>query len=418
VTGLRRARATPLRALAARGVVAVSVVALAGCYDSRWGETKRAQQRAAQVATPAALRPAGDDDARARVATFRVRIVATARYAGQTVDWQKQTREVVVLANRILEASAGARLQIERLAEWSAMTADDDLPGALAALRAADAGDDVDWVIGMVGGLPRVTASFHDVGRADVLGKHIVLRAAAREGEHDRIEQSFDELGEDERARLRRDRKLHRALTMLLHEVGHTLGAPHEEAIASIMHPAYDPKMAGFSMQATEMMRIAVDRRASGTRGTPVDTRALAGDLAAYMRKATSSPWSEEERASSLALFDAMHLPSAKPDGAPAAAPTGQAPAPAASPVAAKGFAAPEALTDLRPADRTRFEEASTWFQRGFTDQAYATARPLFAAYPTTYAVQDLRCQLAVLRRVDASVLAKECDGLKRLSGK
>ena len=402
--------------------MALGLAALVGCYDSQWGETKRAQQRAAQAATPAALRPVGaDDDARTRVATFRVRIVATPRYAAQTVDWQKQVRELLVDANRILEPSAGARLQVERLAEWTTPTADDDLPAALAALAATDAGDDVDWVIGLVGGLPRVTASFHDVGRAEVLGKHIVLRAAAREGEHDRIEKSFDELNEEERARLRRERKQHRALTMLLHEVGHTLGAPHEEAHQSVMHPAYDPKMAGFSMQATEMMRIAVARRAQGAQGAPVDVRALAGDLAAYMRKATTSPWSEEERASSLATFDALHTRGAKPESPPTSPSATSAAAATAHPPTATGpapFASPEALADLRPADRARFDQASAAFQHGATDQAYVTAKPLFDAYPKTYAVQDLRCQIAVLRRVDAQALTRECDGLKRLSGK
>src|SRR5207302_2313499 len=113
-----------------------------------------------------------------------------------------------------------ARLTIESCRDWST-SREDDLTAALTALRTDDPGNDVDWVIGMVGGLPRVTRSFHDVGMAHVSGKHVVLRAAADAEEQTAIERNFDELKADERADLARARKRHRAVAVLLHEIGH-----------------------------------------------------------------------------------------------------------------------------------------------------------------------------------------------------
>jgi Matrixin len=397
-------------------LLALTVATAGACYDSRWGETKRAQQRALQASTPAEVRAAGSGARDAKVTTFRARVVATTRFTAQTVDAKKQVSDLVDAANRILEPSVGARLEIERFGAWDSTTADEDLTVALAALRKDEPGDGVDWVLGLVGGLPRFTPSFHDVGRAEVLGKHVVLRAAARQEETDRIEAAFDELSQDERTRLRRDRKEHRALTVLLHEIGHTLGAPHEVDVQSLMHFSYDPKMAGFSLEATEMMRMAVGHRARASAEHPVDPRALAGDLAAYLRGSTSRTWSAQDHDEALAQLEG--LAGKGPPSAPAA-PATSAPAPAAfAASAAPSAPAADPLAGMRDADRAVFARATQWFQAGQAPQAHQIARPLFDAYPDLYAVQDLRCQLAVLRRVDAQVRAKECAALQRLSPK
>ncbi len=47
---------------------------------------------------------------------------------------------------------------------------------------------------------------------------------------------------------------------------------------------------------------------------------------------------------------------------------------------------------------------------------AYDLARPLFASYPASYAVQDLRCQLATVRWLDRSAMLEECAPAGRLA--
>jgi hypothetical protein len=47
---------------------------------------------------------------------------------------------------------------------------------------------------------------------------------------------------------------------------------------------------------------------------------------------------------------------------------------------------------------------------------AYEAARPLFAAYPQDYAVQDLRCQLATVRWLDKAAMLRECKAVGLLA--
>jgi hypothetical protein len=59
---------------------------------------------------------------------------------------------------------------------------------------------------------------------------------------------------------------------------------------------------------------------------------------------------------------------------------------------------------------------ATQLFQSGAAPAAYQAARPLFAAYPGSFAVQDLRCQLATLRFLDKDALRAECASSLRLA--
>src|SRR5262249_2017421 len=66
-------------------------------------------------------------------------------------------------------------------------------------------------------------------------------------------------------------------------------------------------------------------------------------------------------------------------------------------------------LVPLRPADRATFHRAAEQRRAGQNAEAWKTATPLFAAYPSVYAVQDLRCQIAMTLGLDYSV---ECAPL------
>jgi len=378
-------------------------------YDSRWGESKRAQQRAAAAWAPATLHASSDDRA-TRATTYRVLVVATPQYAAQTADWQRQVRELFDDTNQILEPEIGVHLEVERVASWTTSPPEDPLPVTLETLHRDEPGDGVDWVVGLVGGLPRVTASFHDVGFGEVLGKHVVLRAASREGEYDQVESAFGDLSEEQRARVRRDRRRHRAAAVFLHEIGHTLGAPHEIGATSIMYTAYNPKMAGFSPEAVDVMRLAAASKAKGDR----DARGAAGAIADILRRASgSAPWSTEERERSIATLEGM-----RPRAAAAASHDAKSTTTVTS--AATGDAAPPSAKDaaegVREADRPRLAQASAQLNSGAVRTAWETAKPLFASYPDVYAVQDLRCQLAILNRLDEKERTVHCAPLKRLS--
>ena len=343
----------------------LSVLALAaalwvqGCfYDSRWGEAKRVQQHNAAAASPATLHVASADGAeRAPARVYRVRVYATTSYAAQTMDWKRKMTDLVDDANRVLERAVGARLQVESCRDWGAVR-EDDLAATLASLRTSDSGRDVDWVVGMAGGLPRVTRSFHDVGMADLGGKHFVLRAAAELEDETAIARNFDELKEEERAELVRARKRHRAVAVFLHEIGHTLGAPHTRDARSLMSPQYDSRMEAYGDASTALMRATLAHR---------------DDVDAGPRTAAAATLQPE-----------------KP--------------------------LPEDVSPLPEGERDRYARAIHAFEASDVAGAYEAAGPLFESRADVYSIQDLRCKLALARGLVWTETRAECDALMKLS--
>lgn len=385
---------------ARRCFVAALAIATASCfYDSRWGDAKRAQQNAAARATPATLsaRPP-EDEPHAPTRTLRIRVRATPRYAAQAIDWQKQTADVIDDANKVLAPALAMRLEVAAMETWSPPPQEGALDASLATLRATDAASDVDIVVGIIGGIPKHTASFHDLGFAYVLGKHVVVRAAQSAEDYDAIEKGLDELSDEERKRLRRERQRHRATAVFLHEIGHVLGGVHEASATSLMHPSYRSSMSGFSDDGALLMRAVIAHRGEA------DPRPLAKDLIARIEGAAPSTWEPHDRDDTLARLRAVAAQ--EPPSPNASAPTVDAGSSAVN---------DDAVAALTPADRATYARANTALQGAHVDEALAIARPLFDAYPNVYAVQDLRCQLATLRQLDAAKVKAECARMLEL---
>src|SRR6185436_10870539 len=76
--------------------------------------------------------------------------------------------------------------------------------------------------------------------------------------EYENVQRAFSELEEQERQKLFRARKRHKTAICFLHELGHSLGVPHELDAHTIMHPKFDMKADSFSPAAAELMRLNV----------------------------------------------------------------------------------------------------------------------------------------------------------------
>jgi hypothetical protein len=359
-----------------------------GCfYDSTWGARKSAQAHNAARATPASLTssqasPSGDDPAAsapdatsaadatrdertaAKATTvLHVRIHAAPAYAAQTPDWKAHVASLLAQASTTLDASVGARLVIDAADPWEHVGAA-RLDGDLAALREEDTGEGADLVIGFVGGLPLTTQDFEQLGLSELPGKHLVLRAPNVAAEYAAIEKAFDELSAEARTRLRRERIRHREVAVLLHEVGHALGASHLTVSGSLMRPAYDPQMSAFDSDSVTRMKGRLARPGDpGKASTP-------------------------------------------------------APAPASEVTKVEAPTKDDAPNELGVADRALWRRASELAKAGDSKGAWSAARPLFPAYPLVYGVQDLRCKLAMATLRSYDDVRKECDPLMTLATK
>jgi len=374
-------------------VAALGMASLPSCYDSRWGQQKVAQQHNAAAAAPAALRTDdGESPSRAKVERLRVRAYLTQSFTAQVVDAPRHLRDLFEDTNRITERDLGVHLELVETRTWDVPN-EDDLDKTFETLRGTDAGDGVDYVAGFVGALPRATRSFHEVGKGSLVGKYVVVRAPSSAERHDNIEKAFDELPEDQRRDLEKRLRRHRATAVFLHEIGHTLGSVHETSPTSIMFPDYNAKMTAFGPTASMVMRAAVGKHGESD-------VVVAGEVLAALEHAPDGVFVASERAKLVEQLKARSSPTSAARGAPE---------PAAAIVEV-----PE-TPELEGADRQRFDDAYRASARGDMVAAWNAAKPLFEAYPRSFEVQDLRCQVAS-RSMRFELARRECGPLMKLS--
>lgn len=399
--------------------LATALLASSCLYDSSWADPKRAQQAAAQRATPSALRATpevavGADEATARKPSRRLRIRAhaTPRYAAEVVDWQRQLGDLVTDANEVLGPTVSVRLELTTAEVWAPRGPDDDLQQMLDEVSASDPGAEVEWVVGLIGSVPRFERSFHQLGLARA-GKHFVVRAMNDAREYEAIENNLSKLDDQERHKLYRVRKRHKTTAVFLHELGHTLGVIHELERTTLMAPVYDPKEEGFSVGAAEWMRLSLDQRLGLDPAAKAPT-AFGQTLLDHLEK-TAPSWVPAERDELVARLQAQ-LAAAAPRTSGATKPRpgrGSDPGhdPGASPPAAPGD-----LAALAAPDRRAFDEATEALRAGQPREAWSRAKPLFTAYPDVATVQDLRCQIAMKLGLAWDEVKAQCDPLMKLT--
>jgi hypothetical protein len=388
------------------GLVAAQL-ALSSCFDSRWFDARQAQRTALKNATPAELRatpqtteigPAGAPAIKG-LRVLKVRARATTRYAAEVTDWPKQTAALVEEANLVLGPTLKLRLELAGTAIWARSGSDDDLSALDEELVGADPGQDVEWVIGLVGSVPRYELSFHQLGLTRAMSKHFVMRAMNDAREYEAIERELSGIDEQERRKLYRARKRHKTTTVFLHELAHTLSALHEPDAKTIMHSSYDPKAEGYSTATAELMRLTLEHRLSPAAQTE---QAFAQALLDQLDR-TASSWVASERDATVKRLKAMAAPPAQPAGPPAASKR-------------EAAVTEDQVASLSAADRAIFGQAAEDQRAGKVREAWAKAKPLFAAYPGALAVQDLRCQLAMRLGMDWSAAQAECAPLMKLT--
>ncbi len=165
----------------------------------------------------------------------------------------------------MLGTAIGVRMEVDRIEPWSS-DLDDKLDASLEALRAQDSGDDVDFVVGLIGALPKETDNLQALGDITPLGKHIILRSADLLAEQQAIDTAFTRLSDEERARYAKQHRDHRALVTFLHAIGRCLGAVDERDPRSLMNQFYRRDAMAFGPGSIALMGRARGRRSDAYR--------------------------------------------------------------------------------------------------------------------------------------------------------
>jgi hypothetical protein len=348
--------------------------------------------------------------------------VATRDHAVQVVNWLGRFREAVERANPLLGPALGVELEVLDGGMWRPEGESEALDALLSDLERHHDGQGADYVVGLVGALDRLEPSIHQLGVARLHGKHMVLRAANDALEYDAITQGFAELSREARDELYRSRRAHRASAVLIHELGHCLGAVHVQAPAELMYARYGTEMTTLSEPVAAVMRITLAERA-----LPPEERDV-GRMAERLRAELGlrrAPWIESEQ-SEMEAYLASLTPAA---GGPLSVPSTASVAPAVGtaapatvsagtvPAAAAAVPAAVAAPDgLSPAEQELYASVLRYKGAGRLAEAWAAGQPLFKAHSDNQPIAELRCQLAMDQKLDWEQTRLECEPLMRLS--
>ena len=383
--------------------VSLFAFALSGCffYDSSWGQQKQAQQHQAARLAPQKLERQSPRALQAQ-RTLTLRVYATPAYAASVVDWQQQFQHQVECANATLAGEFGVSLQVAEVRNFRPHADEEKLAGLLEELAQLDDAKGVDFVVGLARPTPRFAASADDLGMAKLPSQHLVLRAMSDAEEYEAIQAAFTELPEERRRDLYRARKEHKLCTVLLHELAHTLGVPHERAATSLMNPRYHVEASGFSAASAGILRASLAARAPGQ---PLVVDATLAQRLEGLLQAPNADWEPKSRDALLAVLSAVHPASATRSSDQPAAPITAALAPSTA-----------ASTGLDTAERSTLERARAELNAGRAVGALEVAKELLAKHGNVPAVRELRCNLAMAIGGDPDALDAACAGLSPLA--
>ena len=360
--------------------VVVILALVVACTSSRVNVQRKMLGRE----LPARLEPVTRYEGEVR--TAKVRVWADADYRSQNLRWKRSFGDELDYANQLLEPMLGVRLEAE-YKEWDRHAPDATLRETAAALAELDPGDDVAWVIGLTSALPLVSASTDELGVAEVLGAHIVLRGYSDVAERKAFARAFPDLGEAEREEVHDARRRHKQTVLLVHELAHTLGAMHETDPALLMHPIYRAEQASISDRNRELMLIALaDRLRPRELREPLAT---AEQLLAAIETTDWGGWiAEEKEAMVVQLRAEIEVAQAGKT---------------ASPVPAAATA--------------QYQRAERLALEGKHAEARAELDPIIAAYPGNAAIRLLACRVELLAGgPEAEAARTVCDRAAELA--
>lgn len=376
-----------------RWLLGLSALCIGACAHQKNPEELRREAQRAQLQRSAPAELDGDDHEWRAFKTVRARFYYDPTFAQLEGNVQQHVEERVHRVNEVLAGALHARVAVESVRAlpagppWQQV----DLDVVLGELAEHDEGDEVEVVIALVGALPIATFSFYDLGRAALLGKHIVIRSMTS-AEETRALDTYDALAPEERSRMYQQRKRHKEATVMLHELGHSLGALHSRDATDIMHASYQSSMQAFAPHNLELMRLALDERLSPAANQ--DPQLLATALKNRLLALPAERFIEQERTEHLASLDAKIAPPVKSSKA----------------VQAKARGANRDASALSADDQKRLAELDAKQASGDATGAYEALSQLADKYPHTHFLQHEACETGMRLRKSFKEISRYCD--------
>jgi len=304
--------------------------------------------------------PATLEAAHARVGDARIAKVRI--YADPGVralpHWKEDIADQLDYASQLLQPLVGLKLAVESYKEWPRARGVDD---ALRELAEVDKATDVAWVIGYVTPADVASTAMSELGDAQPLGHHVIVRAWAEKPEIDALAGKLPDMKDGERTEVIAAHRRHKQTVVLLHMLATTLGAIAEVDPTWLQHVSYAPKQNTFSNRNRDLLQLAVDSRLAGD-----SDEAIAKKLADSIEKAEWGGWIPASHDQVLA---ALHnVVEAGRSG--------------------KTFA------DVPPAAFDAFKRITELAKQGKGGDALAELDNLLIAYPANATMYELKCEI------------------------
>ncbi|HEY5925272.1 MAG TPA: hypothetical protein VIV11_26495 [Kofleriaceae bacterium] len=206
---------------------------------------------------PATLEAKKPKEGEPREAKVRIWVDAGVR---ATTNWKEEISDQIDYASQLLTPLLGVRLKVEAVKDW---TRTGDPHNALQDLATTDDGKEAIWVIGYITPGDSASKAMSELGSAQLVGKHVIVRGWAEAKEAQALAHTLFDLKKSERAEVLAAHKRHKQTVVLLHFLGRTLGAIGESDPTWIGNPAYSPKQAAFADRTRDLMQTAIDRKLS-----------------------------------------------------------------------------------------------------------------------------------------------------------
>lgn len=336
--------------------------ALLCCLLVACGGGQIQERNAADVSKlgPATLEATKPRDGEPREAKVRVWVDAGVR---ALPSWKEEITDQIDYAGQLLVPMLGVRLKVESFKDWNRTG---DPHNALEDLAAADDGKDAVWVLGYISAGDVASKAMSELGDAQLLGKHIVVRAWAEKQETEALASKLPDLKQAERAEVLAAHKRHKQTVVLLHFLARTLGAVEENDPTWIGNPAYSPKQASFADRTRDLMQAALEHRLADD-----PQPAIAKDLLEKIAKEEWGGWGVGDKDEVTKQLTAM----------------------------VNASRAGEAAPDVPMAALEQFERIKVLLRKGDTQNAFAELDNLIVAYPGNATIYELKCELMLMKQ-------------------